>query len=56
MKGDVGEKEGGEKGGSDVHQTILLLPVCASCPMCLSSHVLQMSESIKAHWQVHRHT
>lgn len=58
VKGDRGRRkeEGGGKGGSDVHQTVLLLPGCSSCPMCLSSHVLQVSESIKARWQVHGHT
>lgn len=55
VKGDKGRR-GEEKGGSDVHQAVLLLPVCSSCPMCLSSHVSQVSESIKARWQVHRHT
>lgn len=56
MGGGGQKEEGGEKGGSDVHQTSLLLPVCSSCPVCLSSHVSQVSESIKARWQVHRHT
>lgn len=57
VKGDQGRRkeERGEKGGSDVHQTVLL-PVCFSCPMCLSSHVSQMTESIKAHRQVCRQT